>query len=73
MQRTQFGAKSAKNDLKPKDFLKRNFHLELEGVAWRSELRCRNYKFSSKCGIGPQFGVNIPFFDGEAGLLHGGS
>lgn len=32
MQRTQFCAKSAKNDLKPTDFLKRNFYFETEGV-----------------------------------------
>jgi len=32
MQRTQFRAKSAKNDLKPTDFLKRNFYFETEGV-----------------------------------------
>ena len=28
----QFHAKSAKNDLKPVDFLKRNFYHEMEGV-----------------------------------------
>jgi hypothetical protein len=33
MQRTQFRAKSAKNDLKPADFLKRNFYFETEGVS----------------------------------------
>ena len=32
MQRTQFHAKSAKDDLKPTDFLKRNFCFETEGV-----------------------------------------
>ena len=32
MQRTSFRAESAKNDLKPTDFLKRNFHFETEGV-----------------------------------------
>jgi hypothetical protein len=32
MQRTQFHAKSAKYDLKPTDFLKRNFYFETEGV-----------------------------------------
>jgi hypothetical protein len=32
MQRTQFHAKSAKNDLKPTDFLKRNFYFKTEGV-----------------------------------------
>jgi hypothetical protein len=32
MQCTQFCAKSAKNDLKPTDFLKRNFYFEREGV-----------------------------------------
>jgi hypothetical protein len=32
MQHTQFRAKSAKNDLKPPDFLKRNFYFETEGV-----------------------------------------
>jgi hypothetical protein len=31
-QRTQFCAKSAKNDLKPTDFLERNFYFEIEGV-----------------------------------------
>jgi hypothetical protein len=30
MQCTQFRAKSAKNNLKPMDFLKRNFHFETE-------------------------------------------
>ena len=38
MQRTLFHAKSAKNDLKPKDFLKHNFYFETEGVCckdWR--------------------------------------
>ena len=28
----QFHAKSAKNDLKPTDFLKHNFYFEMEGV-----------------------------------------
>ena len=32
MQRMQFRAKSAKNDLKPTDFLKHNFYFETEGV-----------------------------------------
>ena len=32
MQCTQFCAKSAKNDLKSTDFLKRNFYFETEGV-----------------------------------------
>jgi hypothetical protein len=32
IQRTQFCAKSTKNDLKPMDFLKRNFYFETEGV-----------------------------------------
>jgi hypothetical protein len=32
MQRTQFRAKSAKNDLKPTDFVQRNFYFETEGV-----------------------------------------
>jgi hypothetical protein len=32
MQRTQFRAKSAKNDLKPTDFLERNFYFETKGV-----------------------------------------
>ena len=32
MQRTQFHAKSAKNDLKPMDFLECNFYFETEGV-----------------------------------------
>jgi hypothetical protein len=32
MQRTQFHAKSAKNDLKPTDFLNCNFYFETEGV-----------------------------------------
>ena len=31
-QRAQFRAKSAKNDLKPTDFLNRNFYFETEGV-----------------------------------------
>ena len=36
MQRTHFRAKSVKNDLKPKDFLKRDFYFEMEGayVSW---------------------------------------
>ena len=32
MQRTQFCAKSAKNDLKTMDFLQHNLHFETEGV-----------------------------------------
>jgi hypothetical protein len=32
MQRMQFRARSAKSDLKPTDFLKRNFYFETEGV-----------------------------------------
>ena len=32
MQRTQFHAKSVKNDLKPTNFLERNFYSETEGV-----------------------------------------
>jgi hypothetical protein len=32
MQRTRFRAKSVKNDLKPTDFLKRNFYFETEGI-----------------------------------------
>jgi hypothetical protein len=32
MQRTLFHAKSAKNDLKPTYFLKRNFYFETKGV-----------------------------------------
>jgi hypothetical protein len=32
MQRMQFRAKSAKNDIKPMDFLKCNFYFETEGV-----------------------------------------
>ena len=72
IQRTQFRAKSAKNDFKPKDFLNRNFYFKTKGVAWRLELRCKIYKFSSRCGTRPQFGVNIPFFDGEVGHLDGG-
>jgi hypothetical protein len=32
MQRTQFRAKRAKNDLKPTEFLKRNFSFETKGV-----------------------------------------
>jgi hypothetical protein len=32
MQRTQFCAKNAQNDLKPTDFLKRNVCFEMEGV-----------------------------------------
>ena len=38
MQRTQFYAKSAKNDLKPRDFLKRNFYFETEGVCDKYDL-----------------------------------
>jgi YHS domain-containing protein len=34
IQRTQFGAKCAKNDLKPTDFVKRNFYYEIEGVTY---------------------------------------
>jgi hypothetical protein len=37
MQRTQFYAKSAKNDLKPTDFLKRKFYFEIEGVHLNSK------------------------------------
>jgi hypothetical protein len=36
MQCTQFCAKSAKNDLKPTNFLKRNFYFETEGVVVKS-------------------------------------
>jgi hypothetical protein len=32
VQRTQFRAKNTKNDLKPTDFLNRNFYFETEGV-----------------------------------------
>jgi hypothetical protein len=32
LQCTPFRAKSAKNDLKPTNFLKRNFNFEMEGV-----------------------------------------
>jgi hypothetical protein len=32
MQRTQFHAKSAENDLKPINFLRQNFYFETEGV-----------------------------------------
>ena len=32
IQRTQFCAKRAKNDLKPMDFLKRDFYFETEGA-----------------------------------------
>jgi hypothetical protein len=35
MQYTQFRAKSKKNDLKPADFLKRNFYFETEGVSFK--------------------------------------
>jgi hypothetical protein len=35
MQRMQFRAKSAKNDLKPTNFLKYNFYFETEGVHWK--------------------------------------
>jgi hypothetical protein len=34
MQRTQFCAKSAKNDLKPTNFVKHNFYFEMEGVPY---------------------------------------
>ena len=38
MQRTQFHAKSAKNDLKPTNFLIRNFYFETEdGLMWLQE------------------------------------
>ena len=37
MQHTQFCAKSAKNDLKPIDFLKGNFYFETEGVPYSSD------------------------------------
>ena len=40
MQHTQFCAKSVKNDLKPMDFLKRNFYFETEGVAIMQSSRC---------------------------------
>jgi hypothetical protein len=33
MQHTQFCAKSAKNDLKPMDFLKRNFYFKTKGLS----------------------------------------
>ena len=36
MQRTQFRAKSEKNDFKLTDFLKRNFYFETEGVLKRA-------------------------------------
>jgi hypothetical protein len=35
MQRMQFRAKSAKDDLKPTDFLKRNFCFEMDGVCYK--------------------------------------
>ena len=38
MQCMQFRAKSAKNDLKPTDFLKRNFYFETEGVLLTSSM-----------------------------------
>jgi hypothetical protein len=34
MQCMQFRAKSAKNDLKPTDYLKCNFYFETEGVSY---------------------------------------
>jgi len=34
IQRTQFRAKNAKNDLNPKDLVKRNFCFEMEGVCF---------------------------------------
>jgi len=38
MQCTQFCAKSAKNDLKPADFLKRNIYFKTEGVLYKKTL-----------------------------------
>jgi hypothetical protein len=35
MQRMQFRAKSAKNDLKPTDFLKHSFSFETEGLFFK--------------------------------------
>ena len=40
MQHTKFRAKNAKNDLKPTDFLKRNFYFETEGVFARLDEQC---------------------------------
>jgi len=38
MQHMQFRAESAKNDLKPTNFLKRNLYFETEGVSSKSVL-----------------------------------
>jgi hypothetical protein len=38
MQHMQFRAKSAKNGLKPTDFLNRNFYFETEGVCVMSNV-----------------------------------
>jgi hypothetical protein len=49
MQRTQFCAKSAKNDLKPTEFLKLNFYFETEGVpcpCWFAMYNCYLHKHS---------------------------
>ena len=39
-QRTQFRAKSAKNDLKPTDVQNRNFYFETEGVTSFESCQC---------------------------------
>ena len=44
MQCMQFRAKSAKNDLKPTDFLKRNFYFETEGVFIREKAKQASFQ-----------------------------
>ena len=41
MQRMQFHAKSAKNDLKPTNFLKRYFYFETKGVIIRKAIHSK--------------------------------
>jgi hypothetical protein len=51
MQRTQFRAKSANNDLKPTDFLKCNFYFEIEGVVDYQKMdKIRQSSFQQRAG-----------------------
>ena len=47
MQRTQFHAKSAKNDLKPTDFIKHNFYFETEGEILSKRNRIGDTKYNT--------------------------
>jgi hypothetical protein len=44
MQCTLFRANSAKNDLKPTDFLKRNFYFETDGVTPQNHVHFGDHK-----------------------------